>query len=206
MDGTAEKSRRFLAELDLELGATMADVEASYRILVRVWHPDKHQHSDALRQAAEKKLKRVNDAVEWFRDDPLRLRAAEADPGEAGARHASTGPESHPPPGQSDYARYTRSYQDGAAGRQTNRNRHDGGRSSHQQRASDGSGCVRGIAMAFGVLVGGFLLLASAAEGSLPILAFFALCIGGIYALGNILDGTWSDQNSQSKSSRETKD
>ena len=50
--------------LDLEPGATFADVKRSYRELVRVWHPDRFSHEPALEQKAQEKLKQINRAFE----------------------------------------------------------------------------------------------------------------------------------------------
>jgi TPR repeat protein len=50
--------------LDLEPGATLADVKRSYRELVRVWHPDRFAHDPALERKGQEKLKRINLAFE----------------------------------------------------------------------------------------------------------------------------------------------
>lgn len=51
-------------ELDLPAGATLAQVELSYRDMVRAWHPDRFGSDAALRKRAEAKLKRINLAYE----------------------------------------------------------------------------------------------------------------------------------------------
>lgn len=85
-----EKAIRYLAELDLEPGATNRDIEEAYRVLVRVWHPDKHRASESVHAAAEAKLRRVNEAVDWFRTDPSRLNLMGSNssaPGPSSAEH-----------------------------------------------------------------------------------------------------------------------
>ena len=51
-----------LQTLGLEAGATDKQIESTYRVLVKVWHPDRFQSDPALKQAAEEKLKSINSA------------------------------------------------------------------------------------------------------------------------------------------------
>ena len=53
--------------LDLEPGATLADVKRSYRELVKVWHPDRFAHDPALERKGQEKLKRINLAFELLK-------------------------------------------------------------------------------------------------------------------------------------------
>lgn len=51
-----------LAELELGEGATDAQIKAAYRDLVKVWHPDRFGADERLRQRAEERLQRINEA------------------------------------------------------------------------------------------------------------------------------------------------
>lgn len=52
----------WLSALELERGATLAEIVDAYRQLVQVWHPDRFAHSPALQQRAQDKLKQINEA------------------------------------------------------------------------------------------------------------------------------------------------
>lgn len=55
-----EEIRKAFEILDLNPGASLEDIRAAYRDLVRIWHPDRHQsESERLRLRAEEKLKRI---------------------------------------------------------------------------------------------------------------------------------------------------
>lgn len=54
-------------QLEVPQGSPLADVEASYRKLVRVWHPDRFSSSPDLHATAEAKLKTLNAALEVIR-------------------------------------------------------------------------------------------------------------------------------------------
>jgi curved DNA-binding protein CbpA len=45
--------------LEVESGATWADVKRSYRELVKVWHPDRFAHEPALERKAQEKLRSI---------------------------------------------------------------------------------------------------------------------------------------------------
>jgi DnaJ domain len=51
-----------LRVLDLGPSATGNDVKNAYRVLVKVWHPDRFQNDAKLREAADAKLKALNSA------------------------------------------------------------------------------------------------------------------------------------------------
>lgn len=53
--------------LEVSRGASLPEVEESYRRLVRVWHPDRFNNDPSLRQAAEAKLTRINVAMDEVR-------------------------------------------------------------------------------------------------------------------------------------------
>jgi hypothetical protein len=50
--------------LELEPGATLEDAKNSYRLLVKVWHPDRFVHDPLLQKKAEAKLRQINLAYE----------------------------------------------------------------------------------------------------------------------------------------------
>jgi len=67
MAGTMRCSRcAALHALDLEMDATEAEIRKAYRLLVKVWHPDRFQSDQKLKEAAETKLKDVNTAFEFL--------------------------------------------------------------------------------------------------------------------------------------------
>ncbi len=53
-----------LAVLDLKPGASREEIEAAYKAAVKAWHPDRFNHSPAMRDVAEAKLRRLNEAYE----------------------------------------------------------------------------------------------------------------------------------------------
>jgi curved DNA-binding protein CbpA len=48
--------------LEISSDATYEETKASYRLLVQVWHPDKHSHNDKVHAKATSKLKDMNAA------------------------------------------------------------------------------------------------------------------------------------------------
>jgi curved DNA-binding protein CbpA len=48
--------------LELEPGATQEQIRQSYRDLVSIWHPDRFEHNQRLKEKAAEKLKLINDA------------------------------------------------------------------------------------------------------------------------------------------------
>src|SRR6516164_4388602 len=48
--------------LGLEPGASVREVKAAYRALVKKWHPDQFHHDPHLQHLAEDKLKEINQA------------------------------------------------------------------------------------------------------------------------------------------------
>jgi hypothetical protein len=54
--------------LDLQPGASLEEVKASWRILVKVWHPDRFPDDAKLRVKAEEQLKLINAAYELLRE------------------------------------------------------------------------------------------------------------------------------------------
>ena len=49
-------------ELEVEPGATADVVRQARNILLRVWHPDRHEHDPNLRMVAERKTASINEA------------------------------------------------------------------------------------------------------------------------------------------------
>src|SRR5690606_3191766 len=71
-------AKRYLADLDLEWGATIEDVRRSYRQLVLVWHPDRFTANPDVRATAEERIKRINEAYAWLRSNPRAWDPAQA--------------------------------------------------------------------------------------------------------------------------------
>jgi DnaJ domain len=59
-----------LQSLGLGTSASAADIEAAYRTLVKVWHPDRFQNDLKLKLAADEKLKEINAAHEFLIAEP----------------------------------------------------------------------------------------------------------------------------------------
>jgi hypothetical protein len=60
-----------LQTLGLGTNASMAEVEGTYRTLVKVWHPDRFQTDLKLKKAAEEKLKEINAAHDYLAIGPV---------------------------------------------------------------------------------------------------------------------------------------
>ncbi len=62
---TSDQLKRAYSTLDVRPMCTLEEVKASYYDLVKIWHPDRHQHEpERLRKKAEEKLKEIVDAYE----------------------------------------------------------------------------------------------------------------------------------------------
>jgi len=73
-----EEIKRAYEALEVEPGASETELREAYLDLVKVWHPDRHQHeSERLRKRAEQKLKEITQAYEKLRG--LGQSQAEAD-------------------------------------------------------------------------------------------------------------------------------
>lgn len=48
--------------LELPAGATYDEAKATYRLMIKVWHPDKHSHDEKVLSKATSKLKELNAA------------------------------------------------------------------------------------------------------------------------------------------------
>lgn len=53
-----------LASFGLTRDATQAEIKDAYRLLAKVWHPDRFQNDEQLRGKAEEKLKEINSAYQ----------------------------------------------------------------------------------------------------------------------------------------------
>lgn len=69
-DGTRCETCSALQVLDLAPGATRKEIESTYRVLVKVWHPDRFQTDPKLKEAAEEKLKAINAAHAYLLSVP----------------------------------------------------------------------------------------------------------------------------------------
>jgi len=49
-----------LRVLELDSHATQKEIKTAYRLLIKVWHPDRFQGDATLKYSAEQKLKNVN--------------------------------------------------------------------------------------------------------------------------------------------------
>ncbi len=64
---TVDKSiRRAYRVLGVPSGAPQEDIKQAYRDLAQVWHPDRFEHNDRLREKAQRNFKRVNEAFEML--------------------------------------------------------------------------------------------------------------------------------------------
>jgi DnaJ domain len=68
VEGTSTLCNRCTALriLELDTDATETEIRSSYLTLVKVWHPDRFQSDEKLKEAAEKKLKDINSAYEFL--------------------------------------------------------------------------------------------------------------------------------------------
>lgn len=70
-DGGASCARcQALQNLGLQPDAGLREIESAYRLLVKVWHPDRFQNDEKLKQAAEEKLKTINSAHAYLTSGP----------------------------------------------------------------------------------------------------------------------------------------
>ena len=83
-----------LQVLGLSRGATLNEVKAAYRVLVKVWHPDRFQGDEKLAQTAEIKLMAINTAFSYLTSAGYKGGArnkGEASPGSAPGQDAVSG-------------------------------------------------------------------------------------------------------------------
>ena len=56
--------------LGLDADATYRQIESAYRLMVKVWHPDRFQSDPKLKETAEEKLKSINSAHAYLASQP----------------------------------------------------------------------------------------------------------------------------------------
>lgn len=78
--------------LELPQDATIEQIRDAYRTMAKVWHPDRFHHDKKLYQRAQEKLKSINLAYEWLKNNP----AVTEDPVER--NYSPPNPENHSPP------------------------------------------------------------------------------------------------------------
>jgi len=83
-----------LHTLDLTAGATEAEIRKAYRLLVKVWHPDRFQGDEKLSEAAEAKLKEINFAFEFLTSTSTE-RGPWRPPSQPAANEATSGSQAH---------------------------------------------------------------------------------------------------------------
>jgi hypothetical protein len=81
--------------LELEAQATEAQIKDAYRVLVKVWHPDRFQGDAKLKQAAEEKLKTLN-AAYVFLTGKADAKGSRPGKGPGRAREAKSGTQPQP--------------------------------------------------------------------------------------------------------------
>ena len=55
--------------MDLDAGASVADIREAYRLQVRTWNPDRPSYNPQVRAATERKLAEVRQAYEWLKSN-----------------------------------------------------------------------------------------------------------------------------------------
>ena len=55
---------RCLEILELQSAESLDEVKKAYKVLVKVWHPDRFNHDPDLRKKAEDKIQQINAAYE----------------------------------------------------------------------------------------------------------------------------------------------
>ena len=55
---------RFYEILEIEAGASLAEIKHAYRDLAFVWHPDRFAHNPRLQEKAQQRLTEINQAYE----------------------------------------------------------------------------------------------------------------------------------------------
>ena len=66
--------------LEIEAGASPDDIKQAYKVLAKVWHPDRFSENPKLKQKAEEKLKRINAAYEFLKTYQPQILQREIEP------------------------------------------------------------------------------------------------------------------------------
>ena len=87
-----------LRVLELSSDATEKEIKDAYRLLVKVWHPDRFEGDDAIQEAAEAKLKQINAAYILLTSRSPRDGSVgrESSPGTGSGAGSGTGAQSPP--------------------------------------------------------------------------------------------------------------
>ena len=99
-----------LATFGLTRGATQTEIKDAYRVMAKVWHPDRFQNDEQLRGRAEEKLKEINSAYQVLATtlpaNPQGGSAAQAAPEQEsqGASAATSGRTPRQPPRPSHFS------------------------------------------------------------------------------------------------------
>lgn len=86
-----------LAALGLGASAGESEIKEAYRVLVKVWHPDRFQNDKKLRAAAEEKLKALNTAYKLLMEGPSKPKRRQP-AGQSYRANAASGPAAGPRP------------------------------------------------------------------------------------------------------------
>lgn len=68
-----QKFQKFFDILELPCSASFDDVKNKYRIMIRLFHPDKHSSDNILKEYADKKTKEVNNAFQTLKVELFKM-------------------------------------------------------------------------------------------------------------------------------------
>ncbi len=60
------KENEYYADLELKRGATFKEIKASYRRLIKMYHPDLFQHDEKKKKIADEVTLKINEAYDYF--------------------------------------------------------------------------------------------------------------------------------------------
>lgn len=92
-------ARHHYETLGLQPGASLEEVKRAYRTLAKSWHPDRFTHDPALKQQAEEKLKAINHAYHFLRDN-LQTHAVSSQVAHSTPAQSASAAEASPSPQQ----------------------------------------------------------------------------------------------------------
>jgi hypothetical protein len=82
----------------LQSGATEKEIQTAYRVLVKVWHPDRFQNDSTLKAEADEKLKEINSAFRYLNSKAAQQESTRQEATRQGQRHARPRAYDYPPP------------------------------------------------------------------------------------------------------------
>jgi curved DNA-binding protein CbpA len=97
---------KYYRVLDLELGASPLEVKEAYRMLAKVWHPDRFANDVKMQLKAQERMGRINEAYDRLKDyappssSSQDRGAATEEPGEPKRTRKREGERSEPRPGK----------------------------------------------------------------------------------------------------------